>query len=157
MRTNNGMRFHVEQEGEEQMPPSKILVMRHAEKLDDPEDPNLSDAVGGDLYGGAYRRDPALLRNYSVHIRPPRGRGYFYQLLSAWGWTSLPWLGSLRQPTLIMHGTADPIVPLINAKILAALIRNATLYTIDDGHLFLVTRASEVAPVVRNFLTQKNA
>jgi poly(3-hydroxyalkanoate) depolymerase len=120
-------------------------------------DPDFLHKVGGDLYGGAYRRDPALLRNHSQHIRPPRGLGYFYQLLSAWGWTSLPWLGSLRQPTLIMHGTDDPIVPLINAKILAALIRNATLYTIDDGHLFLVTRASEVAPVVRNFLTQKNA
>ena len=118
-------------------------------------DPDFLHRVGGDLYGGAYRRNPALLRDHGRHIQPPRGLGYFYQLLGAWGWTSLPWLGSLRQPTLVMHGTDDPIVPLINAKILAALIPNATLYVIDDGHLFMVTRASEVGPVVRKFLTEE--
>jgi pimeloyl-ACP methyl ester carboxylesterase len=67
----------------------------------------------------------------------------------------LPWLGSLRQTTLVMHGNDDPIVPLVNAKILAARIRDATLYVIDDGHLFLVARAREVAPVVRKFLRQE--
>ena len=46
----------------------------------------------------------------------------------------------------------DPIVPLSNAKILAARIPHATLYMIDDGHLFLITRAREVGPVVRKFL-----
>jgi len=69
----------------------------------------------------------------------------------------LPWLGSLRQATLIMHGNDDPIVPLANAKILAARIRHATLYVIDDGHLFLVARAKEVAPVVRKFIRQETS
>ena len=73
-------------------------------------------------------------------------------MLAAWGWSSLLWLGSLRQPTLVMHGNDDPIVPLINAKILAARIRKAKLHVIDDGHLFLVSRALEVAPVIRKFL-----
>ena len=100
----------------------------------------------------AYRRDPELLKEHSRHIRPPRGRGYLYQLLAAWGWTSLPWLGALRQATLVMHGSDDPIVPLANAKILAACIRNASLYVVDDGHLFLVTRAHEMAAVVKDFL-----
>lgn len=53
-----------------------------------------------------------------------------------------------------MAGSDDPIVPLINAKILAAFIRKSRLYVIDDGHLFLVTRAREVAPVVREFLAE---
>jgi pimeloyl-ACP methyl ester carboxylesterase len=53
-----------------------------------------------------------------------------------------------------MHGNDDPIVPLTNAKILAARIRNATLHVIDDGHLFLITRATEVAPVVKRFLRE---
>ena len=56
-----------------------------------------------------------------------------------------------------MHGNDDPIVPLSNAKILAARIRDATLYVIDDGHLFLITRAQQVAPVVRKFLRQEAA
>jgi hypothetical protein len=43
-------------------------------------------------------------------------------------------------------------VPLANAKILAALIRNSELYVIDDGHLFLIARAAEVAPIIHRFL-----
>jgi len=120
-------------------------------------DPEFLRAVGGELYGGDYRRDPELLGEHARHISPPGGRGYFYQLLGAWGWTSLPWLWSLRQPTLVMHGKHDPIVPLINARILAWLIRRARLYVVDDGHLFLISRATEVGPVVRRFLTENAA
>ena len=61
-------------------------------------------------------------------------------------------LRSLRQPTLIMHGTDDPIIPLVNARILSWLIRTSHLHVIDDGHLFLISRAREVAPVVARFL-----
>jgi hypothetical protein len=43
-------------------------------------------------------------------------------------------------------------VPLANAKILVAMIRNSELYVIDDGHLFLIARAAEVAPVIHRFL-----
>jgi poly(3-hydroxyalkanoate) depolymerase len=130
---------------------SKMIVPRRY------TDPEYMQKVGAQLYGGAYRRDPRLLREHSRHMRSPRGRGYFYQLFAAWGWTSLLWLGSLRQPTLVMHGSDDPIVPLINAKILAARIRKAKLYVIDDGHLFLIARAQEVAPVVRRFLMESTA
>jgi poly(3-hydroxyalkanoate) depolymerase len=115
-------------------------------------DPAFLDAIGGELYGGVYRREPALLREHGRHIRPPHGRGYFYQLLAGWGWTSIAWLGGLRQPTLVMHGTDDPIIPLVNAKLLARLIRGARLHVVDDGHLFLVSRARDVAPIVRRFL-----
>ena len=85
----------------------------------------------------------------------PGGRGYVYQLLATCGWSSLLWLGSLRQPTLVMHGDDDPIVPLVNAKILARCIRRARLHVIEDGHLFLITRTSEVGPLVRDFLMQQ--
>lgn len=56
-----------------------------------------------------------------------------------------------------MHGNDDQIVPLINAKILTLLIRKAKLHVVNDGHLFLVSRATKVAPVVRKFLTEKAA
>jgi poly(3-hydroxyalkanoate) depolymerase len=139
------------------MVPGKLSVLSKLMMPRRYTDPDYLQQVGGEIYGGAYRRNPSLLREHSRHIRPPRGRGYLYQLLAAWGWTSLPWLGSLRQPTLVMHGNDDPIVPLINARFLAATIPNATLYVIDDGHLFLVTRAREVAPVVERFLAQEGA
>ncbi|WP_179404421.1 poly(3-hydroxyalkanoate) depolymerase [Burkholderia guangdongensis] len=136
------------------MVPAKLSVLS---KLVGPRrytDPDYLRQVGAEIYGGAYRRDPALLNEHRRHIQAPRGRGYLYQLLAATGWSSLPWLGGLRQTTLVMHGDDDPIVPLVNAKILAARIRRATLHVIDDGHLFLVTRAKEVAPVIRGFLRQ---
>jgi poly(3-hydroxyalkanoate) depolymerase len=113
--------------------------------------------VGAELYGGAYRRDPDLLRTHGGEIRPPEGLGYAYQLLAAWGWTSALWLRTLRQPALVMHGNDDPIVPLVNAKFLAALIRDARLHVVDDGHLFMLTRAAEIAPVVRGFLAAERA
>ncbi|RKT27546.1 poly(3-hydroxyalkanoate) depolymerase [Paraburkholderia sp. RAU2J] len=137
------------------MMPAKFSVLS---KLIGPRrytDPAYLERIGPEIYGGAYRRDPGLLKEHSRHIQPPRGRGYIYQLMAAWGWTSLHWLRTLRQTTLVMHGNDDPIVPLSNAKILASHIRNATLYVIDDGHLFLITRAKEVAPVVRRFLRQE--
>ena len=85
-------------------------------------------------------------------IAPPRGMAYAFQLFAAWGWTSLFWLRLLRQPTLVMAGSDDPIVPLVNARIMARVIRQSTLVVVDDGHLFLVTRPLESAAAVRGFL-----
>lgn len=80
--------------------------------------------------------------------------GYLYQLIATWGWTSLPWLHSLRQPTLVMHGNDDPIVPLISARILIASIPNAELHVVNDGHLFLVSQAQEAAAILERFLVR---
>ena len=38
--------------------------------------------------------------------------GYYLQLLAVSGWTSIHWLPGLRQPTLLMAGADDPLVPL---------------------------------------------
>jgi Predicted hydrolases or acyltransferases (alpha/beta hydrolase superfamily) len=70
------------------------------------------------------------------------------------GWTSLPWLWSLPQPTLILMGSDDPLVPPINGRILARLIPNAQLRMIDDGHLFMVTRPAETARFIEEFLAE---
>jgi len=64
----------------------------------------------------------------------------------------LPWLRLLRQPTLVMAGTDDPIVPPVNGRILAKLIPNARLVTVEDGHLFLITSARESAETISGFL-----
>ena len=44
-----------------------------------------------------------------------------------------------------MAGTDDPLLPLANGRILAKLIPNAGLATIDDGQLFLVTSTGRSA------------
>ena len=56
--------------------------------------------------------------------------GYYHQIIAGVGWSSLPWLGLLAQPTLVMAGTDDPIVPVANGRILAKLIPDARLTVI---------------------------
>lgn len=110
--------------------------------------------IGGHLYGGRLRHEPGLIQEHARHMSPPSGRGYLWQLLAGAGWTSVLWLHRIRQPTLVIMGTDDPVVPPINGRILAGLIPNARLYTIDDGHLFLVSRIPDIVPVIRDFLAE---
>jgi poly(3-hydroxyoctanoate) depolymerase len=108
--------------------------------------------VAGNIYGGAIRTRPDLVRSHLRHIRWASDYGYYLQLAATLGWSSLPWLPFLTQPTLVMAGTDDPIVPPVNGRILAKLIPSARLVTIDDGHLFLLTSASASAKEVATFL-----
>jgi len=110
--------------------------------------------IASNVYGGDFRKDPQLIVKYAQAMSGANGLGYFYQLLAMTGWTSLPWLRSLKQPTLVLAGTDDPIVPLVNGRILARLIPNARLETIDDGHLFMVTRPDETAATIEAFLAE---
>ncbi len=79
-------------------------------------------------------------------------RGYFYQLISTIGWTSLPLLPRLRPPTLIMAGDDDPIIPLVNARIMHRLIRRSRLHIYHGGHLELAADAGRLAAAVEAFL-----
>jgi poly(3-hydroxyalkanoate) depolymerase len=110
--------------------------------------------VAGAIYGGACRDNPDLVSATFRHVRFSSRGGYYLQLAAMWGWSSLPWLSRLRQPTLVMAGTDDPLVPALNAHVLRWLIPDARLEIIDCGHLFLVTRAAESARVVESFLTE---
>src|SRR5450631_112483 len=106
--------------------------------------------VGGELYGGKMRTDAEPLKRYGKLLRPV---GCSLQLLGVTGWTSAFWLHTLRQSTLIMMGTDDPIIPVVNGFLLAALIPRARLVTVADGHLFLLTSAHECAPIIAGFLS----
>src|SRR5215813_1808413 len=113
--------------------------------------------IAGDVYGGVLRRSPELVHRHLRHVRWSSDMGYYLQLIAVLGWSSLPWLQCLPQPTLVMAGTDDPLVPVANGHILAHLIPNARLVTIDDGHLFLVTSAGRSAALISDFLTQDPA
>jgi pimeloyl-ACP methyl ester carboxylesterase len=78
-------------------------------------------------------------------IERPSTWGYLGQLFAISGWTSLPWLGSLRQPTLVLAGDDDPIVPLVNGRILTRCIPNARLHVVrGGGHLFLLEQPARM-------------
>jgi poly(3-hydroxyalkanoate) depolymerase len=108
--------------------------------------------IAPDLYGGAFRKDPSMIGRHAEAMFGPRGMGYVYQLLALVGWTSLPWLSAVRQPTLILMGRDDPLVPVANGHILARLIPNSRLEVIDDGHLFIVAQPVETARRIEPFL-----
>jgi poly(3-hydroxyalkanoate) depolymerase len=116
-------------------------------------DPAYAASVAAEQYGGQLREDPSLAATLLDGLsRPPSRRGYALQLSAGLGWTSLPFLPLIRQPTLLLAGDDDPIIRLANAKIMQRLLPNATLYVYPDGHLGLITRAAELAPVVADFL-----
>jgi pimeloyl-ACP methyl ester carboxylesterase len=48
--------------------------------------------------------------------------GGWTSLLAGGGWTSLLALPLIRQPTLILAGNDDPLIPLVNARIMRALL-----------------------------------
>ncbi len=116
--------------------------------------PSYLATIAPALYGGRFRQNPDLARAYVHLVRAPHGLGYYRQLLAGMGWTSLPWLHQLRQPTLILAGNDDPIVPSINARVIARLIPRARLHIVDGGHLLLLTEREQVAPLVYQFLRE---
>lgn len=119
------------------------------------KDPDYMKRIAGDIYGGMLRSSPELVSRHLRHVRWSSDYGYYLQLIAGFGWSSLPWLRLLAQPTLVMAGTDDPIVPIANGRILTKLIPDARMVTIDDGHLFLVTSAKQCAELVSEFLSKR--
>lgn len=118
-------------------------------------DPEYARRIAGEIYGGTMRSEPerAAQALHAASRLGPR-RGYYYQLAAASGWSSLPFLRLIRQPTLIVAGDDDPIIPAINARIMARFIPQASLHLYAGGHLTMITEAPQVAPVVERFLDE---
>jgi pimeloyl-ACP methyl ester carboxylesterase len=107
-------------------------------------------AATGRLFGGRLRQDPALLAR--LHLAPPRSmEAYWHRLSGLAGWWGAPW--SIRQPTLVLTGDDDPIVPAGNSRILASLIPGARLEVVPGGgHLMLFDSPADVGPRAATFL-----
>ncbi|GLS28597.1 poly(3-hydroxyalkanoic acid) depolymerase [Mesorhizobium albiziae] len=117
-------------------------------------DPGYMRSIAAEIYGGEFRKDPTLINRHAAAMKGATQVGYMLQLFAMTGWTSLPWLWLLRQPTLIMAGTDDPLVPVINARLLNKMIPNSRLELIDDGHMFLVTKPKLCAEMIEGFLRE---
>jgi poly(3-hydroxyalkanoate) depolymerase len=120
--------------------------------------PDYYRRIAGRVFGGLARTDPDALLRGSVarFVERPSLRGYLSQLYAISGWTSLPWLHKLIQPTLVLNGDDDPIVPLVNGRMLAWRIPDARLHIVrGGGHLFLLERPAETAELVAEFLSDR--
>ncbi len=116
-------------------------------------DPAYARHIASGLYGGTMRTHPErAARVLHAHAGSYSMRGYVYQLLAVAGWTSLHALPLIRQPTLVLSGDDDPLIPTINPRILARGIPRARLHLYRGGHLALVTEAAELAPLIDAFL-----
>ena len=118
-------------------------------------DPGYFRQIAGQLYGGTARNNADQVAGV-LHrwTRVGPSRGYLYQLAAGWGWTSLPLLRLLRQPTLVLAGDDDPIIPQVNGRILASLIPHARLHVYPGGHVELALRPDLLAPLISEFLTE---
>jgi poly(3-hydroxyalkanoate) depolymerase len=122
------------------MTPRRFLDHRYAAK------------IAGDLYGGTVREDPTVVQKlFDRQLMAGSRIGYLHQLLAGAVWTSLFALPLIRQDTLIVAGTDDPIIPVVNARVMARLLPHATLHLHPGGHVDLITNAVELAPVIESF------
>ena len=135
------------------MVPARPRVLRHMLTTRRHRDPRYAARIAGEIYGGSMRSAPERAAEL-LHAAGRAGpdRGYYYQLLAGAGWTSLPLLPLLRRPTLLLAGDDDPLIPLINGRIMHRLIPGSELVIYRGGHLDLIAEPQRLAPVIERFL-----
>ena len=136
------------------MVPGKPNVLSKMASIKRYTDKGYMRSIAAEIYGGDFRTDDTLIGAHASGMRPSSNAGYMLQLLAMTGWSSVPFLWRLKQPTLILSGTDDPLIPVANAKLLHRLIPRSRLELIDNGHLFVVTRPGETARMVEDFLLE---
>jgi len=110
--------------------------------------------TGTRIYGGGFGDDPELAAHFAASTRAPDPLGYYWQIVAGAGWTSACYLPRLRQPVLLVAGDDDPIIPAVNARLMARLLRHGTVHIIPGGgHLALLTHAAELVPLIHRFLS----
>jgi len=110
-----------------------------------------------DLYSGDFVYNPGLAEELGL-VRPIDEATYRRQLMAIFGWTSVPWLRSVRNETLILHADNDPVCPYVNAPLMRRLIPGSSLTKVaGGGHLFVLTRPEESARLINDFLDRPDA
>lgn len=115
--------------------------------------PSRMHDTGGRIYGGGFGDRTDLVARYARSARAPQPLGYYWQMLAGAGWTSAHYLACLKQPVLIVVGDDDPIIPLVNARLMSTLLHDATVHVVPGGgHLALLTHLDELLPLLQRFL-----
>lgn len=116
-------------------------------------EPNFLHEADPDISDEGLKKETEAVRMAAPALRAGFSAGYLYQMMASLGWTSLPWLWLIRQPTLILAGDEDPVVPPVNAKLMKSLIARSRLYIYKGGHMGILTHCKEIAHVVDQFLS----
>ena len=89
----------------------------------------------------------------------PDPLGLLWQTLAVSNWSSIPFLGSIQAPTLVVCGSRDSVVPPSNSQVLARRIPHTTLVLLPGrGHdLQRGDSAKALARAVQNFSPVRRA
>ncbi len=82
---------------------------------------------------------------------PARQRTVQLQLQAVAGHDTQARLAGIAAPTLVIHGTADKLIPVANGEVIASLIPGARLELLEDvGHMFWWERPERSAELIRS-------
>lgn len=139
------------------VPPSmKVLsIMASPRRYTDAE---YAIKVAPEIYGGKFRTDKSLAATHAKRVAGSKTEnehsqlGYAYQTMAVYWWSSLYYLNQIKQPTLVLAGDDDPLIPLVNMKIMNRLLPNSQMKIFEgEGHLFLLTEPKAVG-IISEFL-----
>jgi pimeloyl-ACP methyl ester carboxylesterase len=120
---------------------------------DEAGDPQATEWLELEGVGSVFRRaGGAALLVAPMPIGPEMRRA----MPALWSFDARAWLREIRVPTLVMCGSADPVVPTSHARALHAAIAGAQWTAIDGaGHVPVVQRRPEAGAAVRGFLARR--
>lgn len=82
--------------------------------------------------------------------------GYLAQAQGSSQWDGLPRLGAITAPTLVLHGSADRLVPLANGEMVARAIPGAELVVLPDAnHLWFTDQPERSTEVLLGWLDRQ--
>lgn len=111
-----------------------------------------SCGIGSTIAGWDVRDSAAILMNGFFRANP---LSTLWRVMAFTSWTSIPFLGGIEAPTLVVCGDRDRVAPPENSRALAARIPNATLVELAEGHdLQIAGAADHLARVVEEFLVR---
>jgi pimeloyl-ACP methyl ester carboxylesterase len=134
----------------------RLLLARRRRDADPGE---LARRVYTAIMGPGYAdRNPEVMEQIAAlaRYRPMTSAAYFRQLWVAMRHNVAARLGQIKVPTLVIHGTDDPLVPPINGQRLAQRIPGARLIVYPQtGHIPIIERADEFNRDVLAFLAEQ--
>ena len=118
--------------------------------------PTIREMMAPFVYRGRVGRNPQLfeteLQGWYAHRTTMLGVGAQIGTMMM-GWSSMPWLGSLDVPTLVLGAEEDPLAPPANSELIASIVPGAELHVYDEaGHLFLFDMPEEPSKHIAAFL-----
>lgn len=95
---------------------------------------------------------PRVLLERSVKLAVGT-KAEWMQTLGILGWTSLCYLPTIQQSTLVVSGSSDSLVLPYNARLLHTMLPNSELRLIEnEGHWLIVNRAETLARMIKDFI-----